>query len=82
MSNLEYKLFYRKTLPHIQPPGATLFVTYRLAGSIPRAVLNQLLQERRREEQAILALSDKAIRKEKRSLLDKIYFAKWDAVLD
>ena len=35
MPNLDYKLHYRRNLPHLQPPGATLFVTFRLAGSIP-----------------------------------------------
>jgi REP element-mobilizing transposase RayT len=33
-----YKAGYRRDLPHIQPLGATLFVTYRLAGSIPKHV--------------------------------------------
>ncbi|MCX6145130.1 MAG: hypothetical protein NTZ35_18155 [Ignavibacteriales bacterium] len=27
--------FYRRHLPHYQPPGATYFVTFRLAGSLP-----------------------------------------------
>jgi hypothetical protein len=31
MSGLDFKPFYHRNLPHIQPPGATLFVTYRLA---------------------------------------------------
>jgi putative transposase len=30
--------FYRRHLPHWQPTGATLFVTFRLAGSVPRNV--------------------------------------------
>ena len=37
----EYKQFYRRTLPHIHSPGATLFVTFRLHGSIPKAVLRR-----------------------------------------
>ena len=41
MGNLDYKTFYRRHLPHFQPSGATLFVTFRLAGSIPQAVLNR-----------------------------------------
>jgi putative transposase len=31
-----YKPSYRRNLPHLQPPGATIFVTFRLAGSLPR----------------------------------------------
>ena len=42
-----YKQFYRRKLPHIQPPNATLFVTFRLAGSIPKSVLEQWKQEKR-----------------------------------
>ncbi|MCO5197536.1 MAG: hypothetical protein M9928_12035 [Anaerolineae bacterium] len=34
--------FYRRKLPHIQPKGTTLFVTFRLAGSLPRTVIDQL----------------------------------------
>ena len=39
MSNLDYKGFTRRHPPHVQPPDAILFVTYRLAGSIPKAVI-------------------------------------------
>lgn len=36
MSNsLLYKAFYRRNLPHIQPPGATFFLTARLVDTIP-----------------------------------------------
>ena len=41
MSQDERKSFYRRNLPHIQTPGATLFVTFQLAGSIPQHVLAQ-----------------------------------------
>lgn len=45
MSKLDYKEIYRRNLPHIQPPGATLFVTFRLADSLPRHVLEALYRE-------------------------------------
>ena len=41
-----YKEFYRRKLPHIHPPGATLFVTFRLAGSIPRSVVEHWRAEK------------------------------------
>ena len=41
MGNLDYKQFSKRHRPHIQPPDSILFVTYRLAGSIPRAVARQ-----------------------------------------
>ncbi|WP_046246525.1 transposase [Hymenobacter terrenus] len=31
---------YRRHLPHIHPPGGALFLTMRLAGSLPQAVLD------------------------------------------
>ena len=36
------KSFYRQRLPHIQPKGATFFVTFRLFGSIPYSSLRAL----------------------------------------
>lgn len=39
MANLAYKQFSRRHLPHVHPPSRTLFVTYRLAGSIPQPLL-------------------------------------------
>src|SRR2546422_867917 len=41
MGNLDYKQFSERHRPHIHPPGATLFVTYRLAGSIPQPVVRK-----------------------------------------
>ena len=41
MAKLDYREFYRRNLPHFQPAGGTFFVTFRLAGSIPRAVLER-----------------------------------------
>ncbi len=43
---MEYKQFYRRKLPHIHSPGSVLFVTFRLAGSIPRAVLEKWKREK------------------------------------
>ena len=80
--NLEYKLFYRKTLPHVQPPGATLFVTYRLAGSIPQAVIRQLWAERQAMERQIAAIADLERRSQEEIVLNKKLFARWDRVLD
>jgi hypothetical protein len=41
MNQFEYQEFYCRNLPHIQPPEATLFVTFRLDGSIPEPVLEK-----------------------------------------
>lgn len=41
MTNLAYKQFTRRHRPHIHPPGAVLFVTYRLADSIPKSTVRE-----------------------------------------
>ena len=51
MSHFDYKPSYRRNLPHIQSPGATFFVTFHLAGSLPRTIL----QQRRMEESQLAA---------------------------
>ena len=47
MGRLDYKALNRRHLPHFQPPAATLFVTSRLAGSIPKSVLDRWAAEHR-----------------------------------
>ncbi len=42
----EYREYYRRKLPHIHHPGTTLFVTFRLANSIPQALLQTWRNER------------------------------------
>ncbi|MFT3742951.1 MAG: hypothetical protein QM785_01535 [Pyrinomonadaceae bacterium] len=42
----EYKQFYRRKLPHLHSPGGTLFVTFRLANSIPKSVINRYKNEK------------------------------------
>ena len=39
------KTYYYRHRPHIQPPGATLFVTFRLHGSLPRKIVEELWEE-------------------------------------
>lgn len=38
--------FYRRNLPHWQPAGADYFVTFRLAGSLPKEVIADLKREK------------------------------------
>ncbi len=77
-----HRIFYRRNLPHYQPPGATLFITTRLAGSLPKQVVEQLIAE---AEQ--LAMLRSAIEPEndqaRRAYLDQRHlFTRWDAALD
>ena len=36
------KIFYRRNLPHWHPPGAPIFVTWRLKGSLPDSAIKRL----------------------------------------
>ncbi|GIK43684.1 MAG: hypothetical protein BroJett011_75170 [Chloroflexota bacterium] len=82
MSTLEYKLSYRRHLPHFQPPGATLFVTFRLAGSIPAEIMRQLLAEAEGVEAVLAGISDPQERAQRAYLEQRRLFGKWDAALD
>ena len=72
MNNLEYQIFYRRHLPHFQPPGATLFITFRLAGSIPEEVLIQLREESDRLEADLRCVSDPTERKRQSEIMHSL----------
>ena len=52
MNPYSYKPNYRRYLPHIQPPGATFFITFSLTGSIPKHIMQQYRTEKRKLEAA------------------------------
>ena len=58
MNQFSFKPFYRRNLPHIQPEGATLFITFRLANSLPKCVMDQLQIEKDRIELELANMSD------------------------
>jgi len=55
------KISYYRHRPHFQPPGATLFVTFRLHGSLPKHVIEQIKDEYDRLKELMIqyALEDK-----------------------
>lgn len=75
-NKLDYQHTHRRRLPHIQPPGATLFVTYRLFGSLPIYVLQALEQEASADQERVLAKTMDEYEAEKRR------FGRWDRALD
>jgi len=44
--NIDHTQGYKRNLPHLRIEGATYFVTFRLADSIPETVMTQWLEER------------------------------------
>jgi putative transposase len=82
MSALEYKPFYRRHLPHIQPHGATLFVTFRLAGSIAAEALKRLQEEAEQIERALARIPDPQECGRRAYLEQRRLFGMWDLALD
>ncbi len=72
---MEY--FYRRNLPHYQPPGGTFFSTFRLVNSLPKSVVSRLKQEYKLLIDNSLNQNDT----DRRKLL-KTYFQKFDQLLD
>jgi REP element-mobilizing transposase RayT len=80
---LRYRHAYRRFLPHIQPPGAMLFVTFRLFGSLPKAVVLRLRQEAEQNEAAILQKIQKGEEQEVALYRErKRHFGRMDDYLD
>jgi REP element-mobilizing transposase RayT len=77
-----YRISYRRNLPHIQPPGAILFVTFRLAGSLPSAVQRKLQAQAAEQEQIIAAIPDPAERARRNYEAQRQHFGRWDDALD
>ncbi len=76
--------FYHRKLPHYQPAEATFFVTFRLAGSIPKDVIRRLKENHQLVEKGIISQKD-LTEKEKcelRYAAQKQLFADTDAFLD
>jgi len=82
MPNLTAELVYHQHLPHIQSPGATLFTTFRLAGSIPVAVAAALCEEAERVQAEMERAPDSPERAERLHFEERRFFGQWDAALD
>lgn len=80
MSHFDYQPSYRRNLPHIQPPGATLFITFRLAGSLPQNVIAQWQKER--QWLLHLAKTNPSHHEKVKVDFERAWFAKFERILD
>ena len=71
--------FYRRNLPHWQEPGAEYFVTFRLAGSLPKNVIRQLKESRDNFKKN---LSHKTDYQSKNRQFEVSLFKKYEFLLD
>jgi putative transposase len=70
-------IYYRRSLPHIHPDGYPLFITFRLADSLPIDVLRDLQTQRERERNALKNPSPDEIYE-----IEKKHFSRYDSWLD
>ena len=79
MNQYTYNSYYRRNLPHIQPPGASFFITFNLSGSIPRHIIQQYITGKRTLETAkqTALMQNQVIQKKKRE-----WFRKFEKILD
>ena len=71
---------YHRRLPHVMPPGETLFITFRLHGTVPYEILLQLQEEHKRLMQGhITELEPMEIVKKR---LEGRYFVSFDQYMD
>jgi REP element-mobilizing transposase RayT len=68
-------IYYERNLPHWLPPGELIFITFRLAGSLPQEVLERL------QEEARLLLQDCGPDQTAQYAERKKYFGRFDALL-
>ena len=52
----EFRVYYERHLPHYQPSDGMLFITFRLAGSLPVHVIEQVYREAQFVEQQLRVL--------------------------
>jgi putative transposase len=81
MSNLSYREFYRRNLPHVQPRGRIFIVNFRLTGSLPQFVLEQLQADAEQLERTLQTISDPSERFHLKDQEQRRLFGKWDDAL-
>jgi len=74
--------FYRRHLPHYQPPEGTFHVVFRLDGSLPTEMIERMKSEREVEEETVVGVEKRSDRVERWRNIQEVYFHKFDALLD
>ena len=82
MTQFDFNLFYERNLTHFQSPGVTLFITFRLAGSLPMETINRLREEANRHISSLRHQTEGAPRSEKIQIIQTKMFGRWDSELD
>jgi REP element-mobilizing transposase RayT len=78
----EPKTYYRRHLPHYQPPEAEFHVVFRLTGSLPAEVVERLREQRNLERTRIISPGGDAQTQTDRAHFNGPYFTNFDKLLD
>src|SRR4030095_3330286 len=73
----QHKPFYERKLPHFQPENGTFFLTYRLFGSIPMAIIKEFKERYGKIKHSRQTLSSRRFQR-----LNAAYFQRFDSFLD
>jgi putative transposase len=82
MSSHDFKMFYKRKLPHYQIPDATLFITFRLVNSLHCEVLKRMEMEASLKYKELLKIDDPLDQQQAAYTEHKVLFGKWDNQLD
>jgi putative transposase len=82
MTNLKYRLFHKRHLPHFQPAGATIFVTTRLAHSLPHFVIERLVAKSEHATAKSLISGDSTERARQSRVEERRSFKRWERALE
>ena len=74
--------FYRRKLPHIEKPGASYFITFRLEGSIPFAALDKIKKAYKTDISEYDKISDLYLRNKLKYVRRKKFMVDYDLLLD
>ena len=78
----ENMIFYRRRLPHYQPSGASFHLSFRLAGSLPRHKVVELMDAQEALLHQARSATDESQRKQQLEEAGDVYFRKFDDLLD
>ncbi len=78
----KYRPFYKRHLPHHQPSDAVIFVTFRLAGSLPRTLVMQMEEEKEFWESVVNNPNSTPEQVQQAKIKLQDVFGKWEKALD
>jgi REP element-mobilizing transposase RayT len=76
------KIYYKRNLPHFQPPGYAFFITFRLHGTLPKEVVIRLKAMKEEKLKLVSGYDNSNVKIKKYSELKKEYFKLYDSYLD